>query len=173
MSHKSKIKNKKMRKALAFSTDFMISGFIFFAILSMTYLTWNAIESKSIAFQDYRYLSQKAGYVTEVLVRTEGYPNDWNSTNVNLPGLLDNEMYISNKKLDSLMLINLNDLKNMWGISSYNFNMTISDTSNVYFTLGETLDGSEKQVVSKSRLVIYNDSNNLIKTELQFVLWEN
>ena len=164
-------KKDKDRKGMIFTTDFMISAILFFAVVSLTYVSWNTLESKSGDFQEYKYISDRANYVTELLVRTEGYPNNWNATTVRLPGLLDSNQYISTQKLDSLSQINSSDLKSMWVIGDYGYNLTIYNSSLIHYSIGTPVDDDASQVVSKSRLVLYNDSDNMIKTNLRFILW--
>ena len=159
------------KKGMVLSTDFMVSAIIFFAIISLTYMTWNAIESKSTDFQHYKYLSQKAEYITELLVRTKGYPNEWNASTVRLPGLLDEDLYISNRKLDSLSAIDQSTLKSLWAINLYHYNLTISNSSATFYSIGEHVNDNATDIVSKSRIILYNNSDDLIETDLNFILW--
>ena len=164
-------KKDNARKGMSFSTDFMISAILFFAVVSLTYMSWQTLESKSQDFQEYNYISDRANYITELLVRTEGYPGNWTPATVKLPGLLDNNQYISTKKLDSLSLIDSSYFKSMWALGDHRYNLTIYNSSSIHYSIGIPLDESASQVVSKSRLVLYNDSDNMIKTNLRFILW--
>lgn len=164
-------KRDNNRKGMSFAIDFMVSAILFFAVVSLTYMSWQTLESRSGDFHEYNYISNRANYVTELLVRTEGYPNNWNATTVRLPGLLDSSQYISTRKLESLSLIDPSDLKSMWGIGNYGYNLTIYNSSLIHYSIGTPIDDGASQVVSKSRLVLYNDSDNMMKTNLRFILW--
>ncbi|MBI2452018.1 hypothetical protein HYV50_02985 [Candidatus Pacearchaeota archaeon] len=151
---------RNMKKAQAWGFDLLIGGTIFLGAIIFFYLfTYNYPSSGEETFD---ILIYEAGLVSDSLL-SEGYPVDWNETNVVRIGIL------SQNKIDSNKLEKFYNLTNT--SSGYAKSKSAFNVRNDYFVnLSEPTSVGGVQVTGIGRL---NDgAENLIKRE-RFTIYNN
>ena len=159
------------RKGQTFTADFVLSVFIFFIILGISVILWNSAQMKSEALQETRLMASRAFYITEMLLKTEGYPPGWNETDVRLLGLADSRRNIDIARLNAMMNLSEENISAVWNIEEYGFNFSIN-ASGLYYTKGAPVDFSADFVFPMKRIVLVNDSGVLKRGTLTLVLWK-
>lgn len=159
------------RKGQTFTPDFFVSAIIFIFILNVSYLAWNGAQDTSSDFET-DHMQKKVFYITDMLTRTPGYPYGWNSTNVELIGLSDSSNKINSSKLDELQNISYDNMTFLWGITDYEFNLTISGET-TYATFGKTIDNGARYITPIERVILIDYGNGTIdKGYLRYTLWK-
>jgi hypothetical protein len=160
---------KKGKKAQAWGLDLMIAVTIFIigVVLFYFYALNYSSESKTIIDS----LQYEGESISSSLL-SDGYPEDWNSTNVVVIGLTTNDK-INNTKLDrfySLVQEDYNKTRTLFS-TKYNYYINfsepiiISGQQKSYIGL---LPENEKNVIKVSRITIFKDK----PATLDVVIWE-
>lgn len=159
-----------VRKGQTFTADFFFSVVVFVFIINILYLATNNAQSNTADLES-DLMQKKVFYITDTLVRTGGHPSDWNSTNVELPGLVESSNIIDLCKIAEFGNISNSNLTYMWGLVDYDFNLTIkSDT--VYMTFGNDINMSSTFITPIERVVLIELSGNTYERGiLTFTLW--
>ena len=103
---------KNNAKAQMWFTDFVI-GILIFSFMLIVYYTYTANISKqnSIVVED--LIADGESISSSLLLA--GYPNDWNSANVQSIGITNNNQRINNTKFTELMGVGYNKSKKLFG----------------------------------------------------------
>lgn len=165
MSHESKnsLKDYLKRKGQIFTSDFSASIFIFFIIVSVAFMSWNMAVNKVNEFDDYGLMQEKSQHVSDILIRTPGYPLDWNSTSVGIIGLSTQDQHVLDPhKLSELKLMDYDSMKSGLGISRYDFSLKFLSTKDLeLIRLGGLAQGKNLAIFAKNEtgyLPYLNDS---------------
>jgi len=166
------MKDKALRKGQTFTPDFFFSAVIFIFIVNIAFLAWNSAQDKTIDFESDN-MQRKIFYITDMLARTQGFPHDWNSTYIDIPGLADSPNIINISRMNELENISYDNLTYMWGIAYYDFNLTIK-SDNIYKTAGKEIDMESDYITPIERVVLIqdDDTGTLEKGLLRFTLWK-
>lgn len=123
-----------MSKGQIFSIDFMASLMFFLPFLLIMIFLWNYSETQYTETERTIDMRDKAVLISDLLLKSEGYPKDWNSANVVTLGLAKENNKISNEKLNRLYEINCTRFKEIFDMK-YNFFLEITDVNdNILFT---------------------------------------
>ncbi len=162
---------RKIRRGQTFTHDFFLSTIVFIFIINICYFAFNSAQDKSSSFES-DLMQKKVFYITDMLVRTPGYPPyDWNETNVELIGLADSSNVLDNDKLDMLGNISYDNLTYIWGLAYYDFNLTIEGNS-TYYTFGKDIKMNATFITPFERIVLVEtDDNTTEKGILKYTLW--
>ncbi|MBW6462246.1 MAG: hypothetical protein K0B07_04330 [DPANN group archaeon] len=159
------------RKGQTFTPDFFVSAIIFIFILNVSYLAWNSAQDIGSDFET-DYMQKKVFYITDMIARTPGYPYGWNSTTVELIGLSDSSNMINYSKFLELQNVSYGGMTFLWGISDYDFNLTISGET-TYETIGKSIDNNARYITPIERVVLIDYGNGTIdKGYLKYTLWK-
>ncbi|NOQ56347.1 MAG: hypothetical protein GQ477_06105 [Nanohaloarchaea archaeon] len=159
------------RKGQTFTSDFFVSAIIFMFILNISYITWNSAQDVTAEFESDN-MQKKIFYITDMLTRTPGYPYGWNSTDVELIGLSDSSNMINSSKLDELQNMSYYNMTFLWGITDYEFNLTVSGDY-TYKTFGKDIDHDARHITHIERVVLIDYGNGAIdKGYLKYTLWK-
>ena len=139
--------------------DFMISFIIFVLFVFALNLQWS-IKFDEIQEKHLDTKMRKRGIqAIQVLVKSPGYPKDWNSENAEVIGLAERENILSQGKISELQNISYSDAKGLLLLAEYDFWLQID-------ALGEENDlnfGQEPQTpetaVRLKRDVLLNGGN--------------
>jgi hypothetical protein len=147
----------KENKAQVWYTDFMVGVMIFFIVIIVYYTYAHGLESDPSKITSDLLIGAKA--ITGSLVK-QGYPLDWNESNVIIIGLTDGKQRIVNEKLEMFADMNYSFIKSKI-ISSNDFYFFLEDLEgNRILINGKEGVGKEPvdygNMVSLSRVVIYN-----------------
>lgn len=180
-------------KAELFSSDFLISFFIFlssFIIIAAYYQNLQTdIAENSIRNDMY----SKAISIGSLLATTSGQPKYWDNSTVKVIGLYDSGKF-NLTKLEYLInhtndvgtdVINYQKVKIMLGAGTYNINIILLNTSgnivqkpsdpSYSYTYGIPFSNA-KQVILVKRLGVVklwgDDTDNATKVAMEVILWE-
>jgi hypothetical protein len=106
------------------SSDFMISIAIFLLVLSMVIPVYMQMSNDMRERSEFESMQTTLIYSSGALMKTQGLPNDWNSTNVSMIGIADQDGKINQTKIRNLMQTDTETVKTLLGISGYDFNIT-------------------------------------------------
>ncbi|VVB59961.1 Uncharacterised protein [uncultured archaeon] len=166
------------KKGQAFASDFVISAVLFIIILAISIEMWTATGLKYSKSESSDFMQKKAFSITDTLIKTQGYPLDWTRNSAKVIGVSGETPQVLNKsKLIEMKYISDSDLKNTWGISGYNVYMKFTNSSGNIISLDGTaleygiVPFQQKDLVPLKRLVLINDSGNLIRSVLTFLIW--
>lgn len=159
------------RKGQTFTPDFLVSAIIFIFIMNVSYMAWNGAQDVGSDFET-DYMQKKVFYITDMLTRTPGYPYGWNSTDVELIGLSDSSNMINLSKLDELLNVSYDNMTFLWGVTDYEFNLTVSGEV-TYKSFGQTIDNNARFITPIERVILINYGNGTIdKGYLRYTLWK-
>lgn len=85
--------------AQAWSLDFIISSVIFFFVIVLVISAWNYTSTQSAEQLDFNEAESTALTVSDSIIRTQGIPTDWNTSNVRSIGLADEANILNDTKL--------------------------------------------------------------------------
>lgn len=168
------------RKGQALASDFTISIALFLFLIVGCAIVWNTTAGKYARFRDNQFMQEKIFSVSDTLVRTPGYPPEWNGANVKLIGLSEGESHMLNKsKLLEFKNVDYSTAKNMWGLGGYEYYAKFTDSDGDLISLdGSALEygnssflSGKKDLVPLKRLVLINESGNITRAALTFVIW--
>lgn len=141
-----------LTKAQAFTMDFFIALVIFAFIISFFII----FQPKTSGFD---FLQKEADSLSETLL-SEGIPRNWTIENVIVPGIAKNNR-IDNNKLNLIMSINYNELKNL--LSLKNDFYVEFESSNYSFGRKPV---NAKNLASISRVVILESNLTIMRVEV-------
>lgn len=147
----------KKKKGQVLSPDFILSIFIFTAILFLSYTIWNITYEKSVRFYKTEEMQRKAFYISNTLINTPGIPENWNTTDVRMIGLKNaGDDTLDTEKLISFKLLSYSESKSALGTGSYGYNINITDSVNNPLKIGGATKGT-------SAVFARDTGNNIIK----------
>lgn len=162
----------KITKGQAVVTDLLIAAGVFILLITITIGTWDIYKIRLASRIEYDQMSMRGYHAIESLVRTPGYPENWEdlaATNldaVRMFGLADADHLINHNKLIALMSIqDTAKLKDILNIGPYSFLLRLKKpgpTEQIIYSFGSK-PTNEKAAVSLSRVVVYNDDVHLME----------
>lgn len=161
-------------KGQLFSYDFIISAVVFMFFFSTFFFVWDYLN-RQIAWQsEFRDIQERASLLSDVLVRTAGYPENWTSTNVESIGLATTgeDNVIDPGRLFALNATNYSTARNAMGLGQrYGLHLQLNDTmNNTIFAYGQ-YPYSPTAVVLINRYVLYDNSTSRPRATLRLMLW--
>jgi hypothetical protein len=169
-------------KAELFSSDFMISILLFLTVLTIITTYYQNLQSDVYETDIRNDMHSKAINVASLLATTSGYPQYWNSTNVQVIGLYDSGKFNLTKfeELKQIVQIDYQTVKTKLGTGAYNFYISLKNTtgdiivksSDPTFSYSCGLDATNAdQVVLVKRLGVVNLEGNATKVTMEVMLW--
>jgi hypothetical protein len=167
-------------KAELFSSDFMISFFIFLSALIIITLYYQNLQTDVSEADIRNNMYTKSIEIGSLLATTNGQPQYWNSTNVEVIGLYDDGKF-NLTKFEELKKMNKQTVKTMLGVGAYNFNITLTENNTekilqkpsdptYFYTCGTSPDDAEQLVLVK-RLGVVNLEDSVTKVTMEVILW--
>jgi len=161
----------RTKKAQVFSLDVVISLIIFMFLVTICFYLWNRTYDKSSYFSEQNLMKERLFQITDLMIRTPGYPENWTEENVRLIGLSSKDHILQLSKLNQLLSMNITQIKDKLRIRDYNFLLNITTTNNS-FVLGSLWNINSSMVLAQSRIILLNDSNKLERGVLKLYLWK-
>jgi hypothetical protein len=118
--------HKCFGKGQALSGDFIISIAIFLFILAILMPLFGQITERIRTDSDQRELEARSIFVSDAIIKTAGYPADWNSTTVKTIGFSDNNR-LNMTKIRSFLDMSYQDAKDALSLEDLNFNLSFYD----------------------------------------------
>lgn len=150
--------NNKGNRGQAWSFDLMIGVTIFVAALSL--LFFYSINYKAET-EDILNAMQYDGNAAADILLSEGYPQNWNQTNVIVPGILSNNR-INENKLRNFSKIIYEKQRSLMH-TSYNFCFNFSDSlpTDMPSCIGQ-YNNNPNNLFLISRIVIYQNKSSML-----------
>jgi len=169
-------------KAELFSSDFMISILLFFTVLIIIAVYYQNLQSDIYEANNRNDMYAKTINVASLLAESSGYPQFWNSTNVQVLGLYDSGKFNLTKFEYLINKTNLDyqTVKTMLGTGAYDFFISLRNVSgsiivkpsnpNFNYSCGLYPSNPEQTLLVK-RLGVVNLEGNSTKVTLEVILW--
>lgn len=168
-------------RAELFSSDFLISFFIFLSALIIITVYYQNLQTDVSEASIRNDMYTKATNIASLIATTSGYPEYWNSTNVQVIGLYDSGKFNLTKFGYLINDTSYQRARIMLGTGAYNFLITLKYNntdvvlqkpgSNYNYSYGMPMS-NEEQVVVVKRLGVVKLGDNTIKVTMEVVLWE-
>lgn len=134
-----------------FSSDMIAAVFLFFIMASMILLAWNSAVDKSVQDIQRTDMEITATRILDILVKSPGYPADWENKNATVIGLVNYDRTIDTDKLNAFLGMDYNATKKIFGMP-YDY----------FFRLGNYTKGvNGTESVFVRRMVILNGTQFL------------
>lgn len=108
------------------SGDFIISVAIFLVVLSIVLPLFAQVSDRARTENEQREIEKRSLFVSDAIVKTSGYPSDWNAATVRTLGFLDNGR-LNMTKIRFFMEMNYVDAQDALSIPDLNFNISFYD----------------------------------------------
>lgn len=156
--------------------DFIGSLLVFSVVLTVFLFSWNSVEANQNKFGTENQMRQDAYYTTTFLVSTQGYPEDWTNSTVEIPGFTsESDNVISTDKLREFRELSYKKQKKLLG--ARNFYLVFKDEEDNIIQLdSENIEYGEKPVnastvVPITRNVLIDRPSNMVDAEMKYVVW--
>jgi len=163
-------------KAELFSSDFMISMFLFISVLVIITMYYQNLQTDVYEADMRNDMYSKAMDIASLLATTSGYPKYWDNNTVKIIGLYDAGKF-NLTKFEYLMNTSYQDAKIKLGTGFYNFNITLKNITGqiiqrpgISYTCGSSIDTAE-QIILVKRLGMINLQGDSTKTIMEVILW--
>lgn len=166
-------------KAELFSSDFLISIFVFLAAFLIITFYYQNLQSDVYESNTRNDMYSRASKVSSLLAESGGYPHYWNSTDVKVIGLYDSGKF-NLTKFEELQKMDYQTVKSMIGTGVYDFFISLKNTTNdiiekpgippVEYSYGMSPVNAEQTVIIK-RLGVVNLESNITKVTMEVILW--
>ena len=152
----------------------MISIGIFLIVIAILLIAFNRISDQSRQEDLGNDLESGSLFATDVLMKTEGFPTNWNNTSVIVPGFLENGT-LSKNKISNFVHLDYNRAKYMLGLSGFDFNMTVTSLNGsiIFDNNGNRLEYGT-QLIQAERLSVTDrigEINGQI-AKIRFLVWK-
>lgn len=151
--------------------DFLASIAIFSFITAIFLFSWNGIVSNQ-AEKPSENMRVDARYTTTFLVSTEGYPEDWNSSTVEVPGFASSDNFLEEEKIVEFSEMDYKKQRILLNAENFYLgfrNETGGVVNSSYVSGKEPVNAST--VTPVKRDVIINGSGGEVDAEMQYISW--
>lgn len=162
-----------LSKGQIFTADFMASIGLFTVMLVMFGSIWNTSVDTYSPEVDTQRNQHKYSFN---LLQTSGHPSNWNSTNIEIPGIYENG-YISGKKFLELKNLSKNKKNNVFNVKNFqikvrNLNGTLKTINGTDLKTNST-ENSElpesKTIHTSKKYALLKETNERVK--LRYNTW--
>jgi len=145
------------RRGFAISVDFMLAAMIFFLVLAYSVGTYYYYLGQYNAEEVRKNMEISTLAATDVLLKTQGVPGDWEqgAGNPQSVGLVERPNIIEPQKLSALAAMDYNYSKEAMGLGADYYLSVIELTGELVMEKGAQMDGD---AIVASRLAIYNET---------------
>ena len=154
--------NLQFSKGQVSSYDVLIAIVIF--MMMFVVLRQLPISNLASAVNDFSYSEMKiySGQAVDSMLKTNGYPTNWNNGNVVLIGLAERPNIIDSEKVEQLLLVDYESAKEALALNKYDFNFSIdSIDDSLDFSYGVSVP-EDKEIIVIERVVYYGGEANAI-----------
>ena len=165
------------RTGQAFLPDFLASVAIFGAITAVFLFSWNSVIANQGQLSDSQNMRTEARYTTTFLVSTSGYPEDWNSSNVEIPGFASEDNFLQQERIDEFSKLSYEEQKRLFTVENFLLEFrenasVVEDDEGDNLSFGEAPDEAATTVTPVSRDVLLNTSGGVRDVEMRYIVWE-
>jgi len=157
--------------------DLIASITIFVLAIALVMFSWSYASCQNQQQAVSNMIEKKALSVSDALIRTRGFPENWNTTTVIAVGLASEEGVLNTTKVSEFIDMDCGKIKHLLGIENYNFYFEINDTltnaaveteDGKNATKGEFPAGWATAVVPIERYVLFGNR----PAKMRFILWQ-
>lgn len=161
-------------KGQTFMPDYMGSLLVFGIILTIFLSSWNSVLNDQTEFKQEEDMRFQGTYTTTFLVSTPGYPNDWNSSNVMIPGFARPDHVLQSEKLEEFRDISYERQSRL--LKAEEYYLKIYNETGIISSGGQKLEygknySDASTVVPFTRTVQVNLSGRMETAKLRYVVW--
>lgn len=129
---------------------------IFGVITGVFLFSWNGIVSNQ-ADSTSNDMRTEARYTTTFLVSTSGYPEDWNRSNVEIPGFASDDNFLEEEKIQEFSRLNYQQQKRLFKTENFYLEFSQNETP---------LSGESGTLGSEPVAYMVESSSNLVDVKL-------
>ena len=160
----------------AWSFDFISSVTVFFFVVITLFFVWNYTTYQNTEQMLFSEMENKAIITADTLIRTRGFPEDWNPSNVQLIGLAEEENVLNQTKLISFVTMDYSEAKRILGVPSYEFFFQVAHLNGSQASAQGTdlVIGTDPTGVANTTIVVPIERNILFDhkvAKMRFMLW--
>lgn len=138
-------------KGQLFSSDMIAAVFLFFTMVSIILFAWNSAIDNYVQDMQRKDMEITGTRILDILVKSPGYPTDWEDKNATTIGLAAYDRTIDADKLSAFLDMDYNTTKKIFGVP-YDY----------FFKLGNYTKGiNGSEAVFARRIVIFNGAQFL------------
>ncbi|MFC1755076.1 hypothetical protein ACFL96_17065 [Thermoproteota archaeon] len=160
--------SRKSRKAQVGMADLFIAASVFIILLVAIAFVYNLYSEKFQARQRFNRMQISAFQISNILVKSEGIPFDWETDpqNTVMIGLAGNKRIFSDDKVDAFLNMDYNMTKEIFK-SGYDYNFKIYRLNGQILAEKGTNITGNATAVSMERRVLYDDE----EVVMALLLW--
>ncbi len=157
------------RRAQVFSGEFLLAYFIFMVVLILCVLLWYNTTRDLTEAESYRIMEERSVDAAEQLVKTSGIPGNWNTSNIESVGLVNESRILSSEKIvgfvtlfdnsqydglcNDISLSNYMCNRYLLGLGGYDFYYLITNLNGSNLTIGGVFPATGKAPQNQTRLL--------------------
>jgi len=173
---KGKAPSRANMRGQAWSMDFMSSVIVFFMIVIVLFFVWEYIVYQNTEQMIFNEMESKGMFIVDTIIRTPGYPVNWDAGNVEILGLATDENVLNESKLISFVSLDYDDSRRLMGVPSYNFFFQIVDLNGTQSQASgvDLVSGSDPVGMTNSTVVVPTERYVLFDhkvAKVRFILW--
>jgi hypothetical protein len=168
MRERIEMQHHNVKKGQIWSLDFITSVIVFLIVLIPLLFVWSYINvqnEQEIRMNDIESLALS---VSDALIRTKGFPEGWDASNVETMGLASEENVLNDTKVSYFVTMGNNEYNRTRAIltGSYDFFFNLTDLNgSSYGTIGSK--PADRITVPIERYCLYNE--RIVKMELTLI----
>ncbi|MFH1447668.1 MAG: hypothetical protein ABIG39_02290 [Candidatus Micrarchaeota archaeon] len=125
-----------MKKGQIFTIDFVISLAVFVTILITIITLWMGIDLHIKEIESRREMHLISIAISDALIRSPGYPADWNETNVQSIGIAKGEYVLDIHKIIALMNLEYDTARSILRLGNYQLFIYMTDIDGANISTG-------------------------------------
>ncbi len=166
--------NLASRKAQTFMPDYLASIVVFGLILTVFLASWNSVLDDQTEFEEEDEMRFQGTYTATFLISTPGYPENWNSSNVLIPGFAEPDHVLQAEKLEEFHDIGYDRQSRL--LKAEEYYMKIYNDTGILESGGQKLEYGQnysdaETVVPFTRTVQVNLSGRMEDAKLRYIVW--
>jgi hypothetical protein len=165
-------------KGQIFTSDFIISVFIFLTVFITANLLWVDLASQIKTDAEKTEMQTLSLTVSDILVKTPGVPTNWTTANVISLGLASDENILNKTKILDFLAINYNRTRELLAMPGYNLyivmkyrNGTIVELDGQLVAHGANISSAAMNIVKSQRVVVVRELQSPI-VNFNVMVWK-
>jgi hypothetical protein len=156
--------------------DFIIATTVFLLAIGLSVFMFNSSIKQIKNEQEEDFMHVTAVSVSELLIKTEGSPKNWNSSNVKSIGLASGDL-LNQSKVIEFVNMSYDSVRNIMNIKQYGMKMTFNSINGSVLNISgtEMQIGSDppnnSQVINIKRNTLITDGGERTIALMNFILW--
>jgi hypothetical protein len=161
-------------KAQLWSLDFVLSAVVFSLALITVLFIWNYTNTETAERIEFKRAEGLVLSISDVLIRTSGVPDDWNTTTVKVLGLASDENVLNRTKVERFLSLDYNGSKRILGVPLYDYYFRLADINGGTIFINQT-EAVKGVYPADAEIVVPVQRYGLLDGEIVkmgFILWD-